>query len=152
MAAGMTMTVIGARETAGTFSRLAAQSPGSIRAGLLAGGLLVQNAAKHNVRNLPLYKTGTLMRGITTEAVSDYEVKIGVDLGTVPYARIHEFGGVIKPKNGPFLVFEIGGQVVRARSVTMPARPYLRPALAENREAVRKEVRDALFASLLGSL
>ena len=142
------MTVIGARETAGTFSRLAAQSPGSIRAGLMAGGLLVQNDAK---RRAP-FKTGHLRRGITLEAIDDFAVKVGVDLATVPYARIHEFGGVIKPKNGKYLVFEINGQKVFAKSVTMPARPYLRPALHDNRDAVRKEVQDALFASLLGSL
>lgn len=44
------------------------------------------------------------------------------------YAAIHEFGGVIRPINGPFLVFEIDGQVIRARKVTIPARPYMRPA------------------------
>lgn len=41
------------------------------------------------------------------------------------YAAIHQFGGVILPKNGRALVFRIGGHVVHARHVTIPARPYL---------------------------
>lgn len=46
----------------------------------------------------------------------------------VRYALIHELGGVITPKQAKVLVFEIDGRKVFARSVTIPARPYLRPA------------------------
>lgn len=40
-------------------------------------------------------------------------------------ARIHQFGGVITPKNGKVLHFQIGGKDVFAKKVTMPARAYL---------------------------
>lgn len=40
-------------------------------------------------------------------------------------AKIHQFGGVIKPKGGGRLAFVMGGRKVFARSVTIPARPYL---------------------------
>lgn len=41
------------------------------------------------------------------------------------YAAIHQFGGTIKPKNAKALVFMLGGRMVRAHSVFIPARPYL---------------------------
>jgi phage virion morphogenesis protein len=51
------------------------------------------------------------------------EVRVGV--GQFPYARIHQFGGTIKPKSAKYLRFKLAGGFVRARSVTIPARPYL---------------------------
>jgi len=48
----------------------------------------------------------------------------------VVYAAIHEFGGTIRPKRAKRLVFEVEpGQLVFAESVTIPARPTLRPAM-----------------------
>jgi phage gpG-like protein len=53
------------------------------------------------------------------------------------YSRVHEYGAVITPKRGPFLVFRLWqfsdtdhptGPWVRARRVEIPARPYLMPA------------------------
>jgi len=44
------------------------------------------------------------------------------------YALIHELGGVVKPKNAKALAFEIDGEFVTVKQVTIPARPYLRPA------------------------
>ncbi|WP_375453651.1 phage virion morphogenesis protein [uncultured Methylobacterium sp.] len=41
------------------------------------------------------------------------------------YSRIHQFGGVIRPKAGKALAFKVGGRKVVARKVTIPARPYL---------------------------
>ncbi|MFC3074683.1 phage virion morphogenesis protein [Shinella pollutisoli] len=50
------------------------------------------------------------------------EVRVGTN---VIYAAIHQFGGTIKPKNASHLWFRFGGALVRADSVTLPARPYL---------------------------
>lgn len=42
------------------------------------------------------------------------------------YAAIHQFGGEIKPKNANALYFFVPGVgMVKAKKVTMPARPYL---------------------------
>lgn len=41
------------------------------------------------------------------------------------YARIHQLGGTIVPREHDALQFTLGGQVVIARSVTIQARPYL---------------------------
>jgi phage gpG-like protein len=57
---------------------------------------------------------------------------IGTD---VVYARIQELGGTIRPKHGRWLVFEIDGEIIFARSVTIPARPYMRPGFDESVES-----------------
>lgn len=50
-----------------------------------------------------------------------------VEWGTnVLYAAIHQFGGTILPKKGPFLIFtNAQGFKVFARKVVMPARPFV---------------------------
>lgn len=60
--------------------------------------------------------------------------KVAVRVGTnLEYAAIHEFGGVIRAKGGGKLTFEVEPGVWRSvRQVTIPARPYLRPALDEH--------------------
>jgi hypothetical protein len=51
------------------------------------------------------------------------------------YAKKQEFGGTIRAKGGGFLVFEVDGAIVRVKSVTLPAHPYLRPAFDEKSAA-----------------
>lgn len=117
--------------------------------------------ARNNSRGVAIAPSrGGLISSILVAVVGKYP---GVTIGniTVPYAAIHEFGGVIKPKNAKYLTipqdpFFVGKRarefdlsVVRAKSgnlylvqkntgvfayllkksVTMPARPYLSPAM-----------------------
>ena len=78
--------------------------------------------------------------------------------GSVPYARIQEFGGRIDipeivPRSTKALAFEYGGKLVFAKraaahTVTIPDRSYLRSALAELSlaltDGIRKIVTEAL--------
>ena len=41
------------------------------------------------------------------------------------YARIHQLGGIVRPRRRRALRFEQGGRSIFARKVTIPARPYL---------------------------
>lgn len=41
------------------------------------------------------------------------------------YAAIHQFGGVITPKKGKYLVFKIGDSWIMTDKVEIPARPFL---------------------------
>jgi phage gpG-like protein len=71
-----------------------------------------------------LITSGLLMRSVTfaVEAGASL-VRVGTNL---KYARLHQLGGVIVPKNRKFLRFPIGGgQFMFAKKVVMPARPYL---------------------------
>lgn len=62
------------------------------------------------------------LKGSITFATGASQVAVG---SNKVYAAIHQFGGVIRPKNARALVFRIGDRVIRARSVTIPARPYV---------------------------
>lgn len=47
----------------------------------------------------------------------------------VPYAGIHEYGGLIRPSKGKYLTFVVNQRWVRVTQVVIPARPYLNPAV-----------------------
>lgn len=69
----------------------------------------------------------------------------------VKYAGVHEKGATIKAKNAPRLVFKIPGVGVRtAKQVTIPARPYLGPAVKRVRAApiIQKHVQQAVDKSV----
>lgn len=62
---------------------------------------------------------------------------IGEFGSNVEYAAIHEFGGEIKAKNVKFLRFRtFDGAWHSVKKVTMPARPYLRPAAAKEQPRI----------------
>ncbi|KPN64257.1 Mu-like prophage protein gpG [Aliiroseovarius crassostreae] len=76
----------------------------------------------HNRKaSAPLYETGALHDSIDY-VVGAGEIKVGSPL---IYAAIHHFGGVIKPKKAKFLRFMAGNKAIYAKSVTIPARPYI---------------------------
>ena len=69
-------------------------------------------------KNLILTLNGYLRGQMTWQLVGDRTVEIGSNL---PYAAVHQFGATIKPRAAKVLMFR--GHV--AKSVTIPARPYL---------------------------
>ncbi len=84
-----------------------------------AGALIVQNSAKDRAPFL----TGTLKRSIHMETTEKNDRRVIITVGTdVVYAAAQEFG----------------------TSRGVPAHPYLRPALDENQDAVKKEIMAAL--------
>lgn len=68
-------------------------------------------------------------------------VRVGTKL---KYAPIHEFGGTITAKNAPALRFKIGDQWVMVKSVTLPPRPFMRPALRAARMMIVATIRERL--------
>lgn len=50
------------------------------------------------------------------------QVVVGTDK---VYGAIHQFGGTIRPKGAKALRFRLGARLVYAKSVFVPARPYL---------------------------
>lgn len=82
-------------------------------------------------------RTGMLRRSLlgsvnSQDAVKSFpdgvEGKVGTNL---VYARIHEYGGVIKPKRANALCFVIDGHFIRVKQVKIPERSYLRTGLRE---------------------
>ena len=74
---------------------------------------------KRNTRILT--ESGRLRDSINDHASRD-EVSVGTN---VIYAAIHQFGGTIVPVKATHLWFRIDRGLVRADSVTLPARPFL---------------------------
>lgn len=69
----------------------------------------------------PLVDKGHLQNSISYRLVGN-----AVEIGTnMLYAKLQQFGGVIKPKNKQALFFMLGDKKVFARQVTIPARPFL---------------------------
>lgn len=64
---------------------------------------------------------GTLLSSIRVVQFDDKGGSVGSDR---VYAAIHQLGGVIRPKSATALVFTVGGIKIRAKKVTMPARPF----------------------------
>jgi phage gpG-like protein len=126
-----------------------------------AGGSLILNASIVKAPKRTRTLARSLHMEVTKLTRHAVELAIGTDL---VYAPIHEFGGTIVPKNARLLAIPVGDRTgsprkyndlhfVRARSgqmflmdsegniqyslrakVTIPARPYMRPAFDEERE------------------
>ena len=93
--------------------------------------------------NPTLYNTGALHDSI------DYRADLNsITVGSpLIYAAIHQFGGIIKPKNGKALAFSVGGDSVFAKQVTIPARPYMgvSPSNAQEIEMVIFDFMEAVL-------
>ncbi len=82
-----------------------------------------------------LNDSGRLKQSITMSA-DNSQVMVGSNL---IYARIHQFGGIIKPKRSNALCIPIGGdRIVQVKKVEIPARPYLTITNKENSEIVNE--------------
>ena len=102
------------------------------------GARLTANQYKTDVQakitEIGLYKHGTYRTSIHVEGPFDSSEGPYCVTGTDNIAaRQHEFGGVIKAKNAPYLVFQTeDGAWHRVKAVTQPPHPHFQPALDEN--------------------
>lgn len=71
---------------------------------------------------VPLRDTGAHLMNTTSYRVEGKAVVVGV---APSWAAIHHFGGTIRAKSAPWLVFKIGNRWSRKKEVTIPARPFL---------------------------
>lgn len=71
------------------------------------------------------------LRGQMAVQVNEKSVQVGSNL---PYAAVHQFGATIRPVNAKMLYFS--GHV--AKSVTIPARPYLGLSDVDRNEIVER--------------
>lgn len=124
--ATITFEVEGLRELQGLLERAGVDAVPAMRTALGSAANIVKNAAKiktpwvsGNLRRSIHYRTFDLARGV--------EAIVGTD---VEYARRIEYG--------------FAGRDSRGRLYNQPAKPYLRPALEENRERVIREINEAL--------
>ena len=111
---------------------------------VLATGEIVYGEVQKRLRGVTLrYRSGALSRSVSrTTKANRYQITTTISAGSaaVPYARIHEEGGVIRAKRAPYLVFRSGKGWVKRKSVQMPKRPYLRPSAEAGWRWFRQEL------------
>lgn len=100
-----------------------------VKTNFLAGGR--PDRWKPSKKNpLTMIGSGALMNSGRISTLTDDTVRVTFGEG-LPYARIHQTGGIIKhPGSKKFQVFEVGGQVVfthgtKAHDIPMPKRRYV---------------------------
>lgn len=128
-----------------------------------AGGMVILSGARKNIKDQGLIRTRHLIRSLAQEHEEVTPTRVTNAIGTnLEYGPIHEFGGTIRAKKGKYLAIPVGSlkgspvgkglrlvknrsgtlllvdetgqaQYVLKESVTIPARPYLRPAHDDNR-------------------
>lgn len=75
----------------------------------------------------PLRDTGRMQRSIYALA-DNTGVTVGLNVKApsgASIASVHQFGATITPKRGQYLVFDGPNGLIRTKSVTIPARPFL---------------------------
>lgn len=142
-----------------------------IEKALFAGGQLIESEAKSSITRgsvsgkghkpstpgtPPSNDTGVLKNNIETAKHGVLKVRV---TSSAPYAAIHEFGGTINHPGGtpyfmrdgkPVFVSNSGAGAfhglpkTKAHTITMPSRPYMRPARDKQRPAVKALVEDAI--------
>lgn len=114
-----------------------------------AGGDQVMNNIRLNIRQkLNKHPAGHLAGSVDVRAKQDGSGAVAVVGPHRVYARIHEVGGTIVPKRAKCLTFKVDGHVIRAKKVTIPARPYVRPAVDEHKEQIVKAMQEVIDKEL----
>lgn len=144
------------REVTARYVRLTEDVRGRIRAVIIKDNPILAGKVRANLSGRVLnVRSGKLLNSIRNEMVENATSIYGrVYSQGVPYAGIHERGGVTRPHvivpvRAKALRFEVGGKVVFAQRVNhpgskIPARPYLAPALAEMTPQILRDLADAV--------
>lgn len=108
---------------------------------VLAGLFTLEAHAKLNIRDTFNQRTGNLASNWDT--VVDEYTSHSAEGHTGPlavYARIQELGGVIRSSKGSLHFQTDDGEWHTVKAVTIPARPYLRPAVDNHKDDIAQAV------------
>ena len=116
-----------------------------------AGGHQVMDYARLNIRQkLNKHPRGHLANSITVTSKNTGSGAVAEVKPNREYARIHEFGGTIVPRKARMLYWRDPdtGELRAAKRVTIPARPYLRPAVEDHKEEIIAAMREVIEKEL----
>lgn len=118
-----------------------------------SGARLVEGFAKVNIINTFKAQTGNLANSIRVEVDAGAD-KATARIGpTAIYGRIQELGGTVRPLNAKELHWvDEGGAHHTAKSVTLPARPYLAPAVEDNEDTILAAMGESLRMDIEGAV
>jgi hypothetical protein len=144
MAAGV--QIVGLDQAQRKLAALAAALPQVGGTAVRAAGARMGEAMEERAPDLSDDFEGSIARSIHTERVSPTEVLVGTRHGLGP---IFEYGGEITPDEAERLRFEgRGGDVVYAPRVIIPAQPFIRPAVDEQKGEAGQAAERAAMRSL----
>lgn len=126
----------------------------NLKAAVEAGGRVIEGAAKVNIRNTFSSMMGALENSILVvinkATATEAEAEIGP---TAIYGRIQELGGIITPVKAKLLSWvNDAGERIFAHMVHLPPRPYMRPAVDENLNAIEQAMSYQLKKSITGAI
>lgn len=135
--AGWGVRIDGLDNVGRSFTRLASDAPDMAKQSVKAGAARLGKGMEQRAPELSGEMKGTVGRSVVMEDDGPMSVRVGPKHGL---ARILEDGGEITPTRADMLVFVGRSRFVRARRVTMPAAPFVRPAVDEDRGAAQRAV------------
>lgn len=110
---------------------------------VIVGAETIKGAAVLNIHEIFSEKqTGGMTNSIIVESQRHKDGAEATAKVQKIYARIQEFGGTIRPRKAKLLHFFIDGKEIFAKKVTLPARPYLKPAIDDNKPEIIKAMAD----------
>lgn len=118
----------------------------ALREAIDAGGFELEAEIKTQIDKQGLRDTGNLINSVQKKPAKVSDTHAEVEVGTnVIYAAVHEWGGVIKARAAKALRFKTkDGNWVTTKSVTIPARPYMRPAIDLGKERIQQAIANVL--------
>lgn len=121
---------------------------------VMAGAFVGETHARLNVRDTFHLRGGDLMNSIQSTLISDAPTRAEAEIGpTVIYGRIQELGGTVLPVNAKMLHWvDEAGKHHSAFSVTLPARPYMAPAVNDHKEEILTAMGETLMRVIEGAL
>ena len=97
-----------------------------------AGALQIENRARINAPVL----TGALRNSVSTKSKATGEgAEAEIGFRGLAYARIQEYGGVIRARNKPYLMFQVGGHFVKVKQVTIKGKHYFERAIESEKSS-----------------
>ena len=154
----LSIKMVGDKEAAQAFAKLDGNLSGKkLEAAVVSGAWILLNRMKELAPKLtrtlewslhiggdPMFAGGEGYSDIGGRVVTPDYVKVEVGTNLI-YAPIQEFGGTIRAKNKPYLVFQTkDGSWHSVKSVQIPPVGYMRGAYAEKKDAVIREVDEAV--------
>ena len=133
--------VMGEEELIAKLIRAGSLTVEDILEALMVGGEILRDEMKQQIDRQGLVDKGELKGSMAAQIVRKV-VYIGTDQGF--RARIHETGGIISRKRARALKLVAGGGWKTKQQVSIPARPFMRPAVDAAANQMQVEINQKL--------
>ena len=124
-----------------------------IKKGIFIGmELILKSAKRFDGANQLKIRTGSLRDSLEISVKKEGGNWVGFLGSDSPYAAIHEYGGVIQARFAEWLVFSTDSGVKKVSQVTIPPRPFLRPAIERNKDSVANLLKESIYSYWKGRI